>query len=412
MGYYNIFRHQKKNCASNFLCGLTTAFHNYMSRMHPLSNQSIPSDLPAYRDDIATPALVLDLDRFESNLKRMADFLKQSRIDFRPHAKTHKCPAIAKKQMELGATGICVAKLSEAEVMFASGIDQILITSEITSQSKIAKLMDLAKRCAGLMVVVDDPRLAHGFAETADARKVKLNVLIDIDGGNHRTGCLPGKPALHLAEMVSRARWLELRGIQCYAGQVAHAIDFEARKQDSQEALSRALESRDLIERQGIPIEMLTGGSTGTYNIDPRIQGFTELQAGSYIFMDLDYHRIRTENGGLFLDFQFALTVLTTVISKAHSKLATVDGGFKAFATDKPFVPELKNFGDVQFRWAGDEHGILELKEPYREIKLNDRLEFLIPHCDPTVNLYDWIYAVRGERVEGIWPVAARGRSQ
>ena len=176
--------------------------------------------------------------------------------------------------------------------------------------------------------------------------------------------------------------------------------------------MAEALESKALIEKNGMPVEILSGGSTGTYNIDVAVLGFTELQAGSYIFMDLDYRRIGNQAGTQFLDFDYALSVLTTVISKCHLGLATVDGGTKAFSTDKPFVPELKGDPGVRFRWAGDEHGILELEGARREIRLGDRLEFIPPHCDPTVNLYDFMYAVRENRVEDIWPVEARGLSQ
>jgi len=371
----------------------------------------VHSRIPSSKQDIPTPALILDLDCFEHNLEKMATHLEQ-RVQLRPHAKTHKCPTIAKRQIAMGARGICVAKLSEAEVMASAGVVDILITSQIVSKPKIEKLIKLAATCPGLMVVVDHPAVAKDLIQSTEAAKTPLNLLIDVDGGNHRTGCHPGRPALELAEMISSSRWLKLRGLQCYAGHAAHVTGFEARKRSSEEALARALASKELIERNGIPVEGLSGGSTGTYNVDVGIEGFTELQAGSYIFMDLDYRRIGGNGNAQFRDFECALSVLCTVISQSHPDLATVDGGFKAFSTDKPFVPELKDISGVNFRWAGDEHGILELKEPGRKIRLGDRLEFIPPHCDPTVNLYDFIYAVRGDRVEEVWPVEARGRSQ
>jgi D-serine deaminase-like pyridoxal phosphate-dependent protein len=365
-----------------------------------------------YKDDIPTPALLLDLDAFDSNLSKMAGHLKQKGIQFRPHAKTHKCPTVARRQLAEGARGICVAKLSEAEVMISEGIENILVTSEIVNPAKISRLVALSLSCPGLMCVVDQAQTVADFTEAAETKKTKLKVLVDIDGGRHRTGSVPGQPALEVAEQIARSKWLEFCGIQCYAGHIAHTVGFEARKRGSKEALERALETKVLIEKRGIPVQMMTGGSTGSYNIDSDIPGFTELQAGSYIFMDLDYECIGSESQQLFLDFDFALSVLTTVISKSHSHLATVDGGFKAFATDKLFTPRLKNISGVSFRWAGDEHGILELKQPSQEIKLKDRLEFLTPHCDPTINLYDHLYAVRGNKVEDVWPIAARGCSQ
>jgi 3-hydroxy-D-aspartate aldolase len=365
-----------------------------------------------YKDEIPTPALLLDLEAFESNLKKMAVYLKQKGIEFRPHAKTHKCPIIARKQLAAGARGICVAKLSEAEVMISEGIQNILITSEIVTRAKIYRLAALSASNPGLIAVVDQPQAVNDFVDAARANKVKLKVVVDIDGGRHRSGSLPGLPSVKLAEQIVGSKWLEFRGIQCYAGHVAHTVGFEARKRESREALEKALETKALLEMRGISVEMLTGGSTGTYNVDSEIADFTELQAGSYLFMDLDYRAIGAESQELFLDFDFALSVLTTVVSKSHATLATVDGGFKAFATDKPFTPQLKSITGANFRWAGDEHGILELVNPSQEIKLNDRLDFLTPHCDPTVNLYDQLYAVRGDRVEEIWPIAARGCSQ
>jgi 3-hydroxy-D-aspartate aldolase len=370
------------------------------------------SRIPSSKHHIPTPALILDLDSFEHNLAKMAAHLQQHRVELRPHAKTHKCPTIAKRQIAMGARGICVAKLSEAEVMTSAGVEDVLITSQIVGKAKIENLIRLAAQCPGLTAVVDHPAVAQDLIQATEAEKTPLNLLIDVDGGNHRTGCRPGRPALELAEMISNSRWLKLSGLQCYAGHASHVMGFEARKRSSEEALARALESKALIERNGIPVEGLTGGSTGTYNVDVRIEGFTELQAGSYIFMDLDYRRVGGNGNAQFLDFEYALSVLCTVISKSHSDLATVDAGFKAFSTDKPFVPELEDIPGVNFRWAGDEHGILELMESGHKIQLGSRLEFIPPHCDTTVNLYDFIYAVRGDRVEEVWPVEARGKSQ
>ena len=165
------------------------------------------------------------------------------------------------------------------------------------------------------------------------------------------------------------------------------------------------------MKKAGMPVEILTGASTGTYNIDPFLEEITELQVGSYIFMDVDYQIIGGEGGDLYDDFGPALTVLTTVMSKRHRDLATLDAGMKAFATDRESVPEVKGISGTQYQFGGDEHGMLQLPNPSREIKLGDRLEFVVPHCDPTVNLYNVLYCRRGERVEGYWPVAGRGHS-
>jgi D-serine deaminase-like pyridoxal phosphate-dependent protein len=232
-----------------------------------------------------------------------------------------------------------------------------------------------------------------------------------MDVGSHRTGIAPGIPALELAQAIAKTPRLELQGLQAYAGFVAHTITFETRKAASEDAMGKAFETQQLLKKNGIEARLVTGGSTGTYNIDSHLQGTLELQAGSYIFMDLDYRRIGGQGSERYEDFGFALTVLATVVSRPLPDLATVDAGFKAFSTDKPFTPECKTVRGTTYAWAGDEHGKLSLAGAEREVRLGDRLEFIIPHCDPTMNLYDSVYCVRGQKVEAVWPIAARGYS-
>ena len=176
--------------------------------------------------------------------------------------------------------------------------------------------------------------------------------------------------------------------------------------------MAPAVETRRLIESHGIHVSLLTGGSTGTYNIDSEIDGVTELQPGSFMFMDVDYVRIGGQDGPVYRDFRSALSVLTTVVSKPAEEVAVVDGGYKAFSTDKPFTPEARDLPGLTYTWAGDEHGIIKMAGASLDVKVGDRIEFLIPHCDPTVNLYDRIYCLRGERVDAVWSIAARGMSQ
>jgi D-serine deaminase-like pyridoxal phosphate-dependent protein len=189
-------------------------------------------------------------------------------------------------------------------------------------------------------------------------------------------------------------------------------VGFEARKKHSMEVMGRAVETRRLYEEKGIACPLLTGGSTGTYNIDSEIDGITELQPGSFMYMDLDYNRIGGRDGEVYRDFGNALTVLTTIVSKPSDELAVADGGFKSFATDRPFMPECKTVQGIVYNWGGDEHGRLNIAKASRSVNLGDRLEFIVPHCDPTVNLYDKMFCLRGEEVEAIWPVSARGMSQ
>jgi D-serine deaminase-like pyridoxal phosphate-dependent protein len=218
-------------------------------------------------------------------------------------------------------------------------------------------------------------------------------------------------PALKLAQLIDSLPHLTLEGLQSYDGQAAHTTPFAARGERTNGNMAKAIETKARIEKAGIRCSIVTGGSTGTYRFDSENPGMTELQPGSFIFMDLDYRGIGGPDGAEYRDFQHALTVMTTVVSRPAG-FAIVDGGYKAFSTDRPFTPRPVDFDGVEYGWAGDEHGRLELSRASRDVKVGDRLAFIPPHCDPTVNLYDQIYALRGDRVEAVWPIAARGKSQ
>ncbi|MCS6952852.1 MAG: DSD1 family PLP-dependent enzyme [Bryobacterales bacterium] len=363
------------------------------------------------KDDLPTPALLLDLDAFEANVAKMARYLKERHRGFRPHGKTHKCSEIAKYLIRAGANGACAAKLSEAEVFARDGVSGILITTPVVGRHKIPRAVRLATRHPDTIFSVDNAANVHDLNDAAAAAKIQLNLAVDLWIGR-RTGVPPGEPALGLARLIESLPNVRLAGIQAYSGPASHTVGFENRKRVSEEAMLQAVETRWLFEKHGIPCPLLSGGSTGTYNIDSEIEGVTELQPGSFIFMDLDYNRIGGRDGGEFRDFANSLTVLTTVISRPADDIAIVDGGLKAFSTDKPFVPVAKNLEGVTYSWAGDEHGRLDLSGPARSLKLGDRVEFIVPHCDPSVNLYDRIFCLRGERVETAWKITARGMSQ
>jgi 3-hydroxy-D-aspartate aldolase len=363
------------------------------------------------RDEIPTPALLLDLDRFERNLERMTAHVRRTGKAIRPHAKTHKCPEIARRQIEAGALGVACAKLGEAEVMAAAGIRGLLITTEIVPPSSIARLMRLVADARDTMIVVDHAENVTAIGAAASAAGVVVNVLVDVDMGNRRTGAQPGEPALALARAVARQRSLRLRGLQGYAGHCAHIIGWKARREASLATMAGLMETRQLLERHGLPVEVVAGGSTGTYDIDVELAGLTELQSGSYCVMDLEYRKIGGRDGDALTDFEMALTVLTTVVSVPTADRAVVDGGLKAFSTDKPFPPESVERPGVTYGFAGDEHGRLTITDPTRAPRLGERIEFFPPHCDPTINLYDRIYVMRGDRVDAVWTIAARGRS-
>ncbi len=363
------------------------------------------------RDEIPTPALLLDLDRFERNLLRMSAHARRAGKHIRPHAKTHRCPEIARRQVAAGALGVACAKLGEAEVMAGAGLRGLLITTEVVAPQAVRRLMRLLAEAPDTMVVVDNPLNVADLAQAAAAEGRVLGVLVDVDVGGRRTGVPPGQPALALARAVRARPSLRLRGLQGYAGHCAHVVGWPARREASLKAMAPLMETRRLLEDAGIPVEVVAGGSTGTYDIDVELPGLTELQAGSYCVMDLDYRRIGGRSGPALTDFELALTVVATVVSVPAADRAVVDAGLKAFSTDRPFPPEPVERPGVEYAFAGDEHGRLTLRDPDRPVRLGERIEFFPPHCDPTFNLYDRVYALRGDTVEAVWDIAARGRS-
>jgi 3-hydroxy-D-aspartate aldolase len=292
--------------------------------------------------------------------------------------------------------------------MAAGGVKGVLLTSPIVERAKVARMVALARQEGAVLLALGHGRQVELLAEAAEASHANVDVLVDIDVGDRRTGVLPGEPALELARQISKRKPLRLRGIQAYSGRSSHTKGFEARQKVSQDALAKALETRSLFTKAGLEVAILSGGSTGTYNIDTAIKGVTELQVGSYIFMDVEYRAIGGRNGQIYTDFQPSLTVLTSVVNATHADRVSLDAGTKAFATDVPYKPEAIGWPGLSYNRGGDEFGILTAESGAKLPKLGERLEFLVPHCDPTVNLYDRIYAMRGDKVEAVWPVMAR----
>lgn len=358
--------------------------------------------------DLVTPSLLLDLDLFEANIAKMAAHAKAAKLNLRPHGKTHKCPEVAHRQLKAGAIGLCVATIREAEAMAAAGVKGLLITSELVGKPKIERLIKLVRRAPDTMTVVDNLAHAQQLNDAAVAAKLKLNVMMDVDPAGRRTGIPAGEQAIKLAEQLAKLPGLKLRGIHGYSGASAHVTGFEARRNHSTKVMTPVLETFAQLKKIGLPVEIMSGGSTGTYNIDTELQGMTELQVGSYVFMDKEYRMVGGKSGAVYEDFGCALTVMGTVISKVYDDHATLDCGIKAFAKDRKFDADVKGITGVTFSAGSDEHGTLALQNPSREIKLGDRIEFIVPHCDPNVNLYDRMYCVRGENVVDVWRTVGR----
>jgi len=367
--------------------------------------------VPGGRWRLATPALVIDLDRFDENLRRMTRHAQANDIGLRPHAKTHKCSEIARRQIAAGALGICVAKLGEAESLADAGIDSILITSPVVTERGIARLIALNTRVGELLAVCDNLATAGQLASAVSSSGKQLGLLVDIDPGMGRSGLRPGDAAAALVRSVAHNPAFTFRGLQCYAGNLQHLESANERRAKSLSVLGELDRFRLRLQSEGFSPEILTGAGTGTFDIDPDARVLTELQVGSYIFMDRQYNDV-WEKSSTKPPFETSLFLQTTVISANREGLATTDAGFKAFATDAgpPVIVDGAPPGANYF-FFGDEQGGIEYSSADHRLKTGDVITCAVPHCDPTVNLHDYYHVIRGDRLEAIWPIEARGCS-
>ena len=359
--------------------------------------------------ELPTPALVVDIDKLESNIAQMSDYAKQAGISLRPHAKTHKTPEIARRQIAAGALGVCCATIHEAEALARAGLSGLLITSEQVGLNKMARLIRLTEQRPDTMSVIDSAAHAEALNDAASVGKTVLNILIDIDPYGRRTGIAPGIKAEELGKLVDSLPHLNLRGVHGYSGAASHVHGWANRKNESTDHMLPVLASFEAMKKAGLPMEIMSGASTGTYNIDSQLAGMTELQVGSYVFMDADYRSIGGQSGAVYDDFRPSLTVLSTVVSKRYSDIATIDAGIKSFATDHDALPEVVGIEGATYSFNGDEHGRIHLDKAARDLQLGEKLELIISHCDPTVNLYERMYVCRGEQIVDVWSVAGRG---
>ena len=356
--------------------------------------------------EVDTPALLLDLEAFERNLDRMDQSLAANRIRVRPHSKSHKCPEIALRQMARGAIGVCCQKVSEAEAMVEGGVMNVLIANEVIGAPKLSRLAALARR-ARVSVCVDDLRNVTDIDAAARAAGVKIDVLVEINVGANRCGVEPGLPAVELARQIASAKNLRFAGLHAYQGAAQHARTPLERKAAIAKAVQYVRETMDALQAHGLKPDIITGAGTGTYLLEAASGVYNEIQPGSYIFMDADYNRNLGEDGKPVNSFEQSLFVWATVMSHASAERAVVDAGLKALSVDSG-MPLVADLPGVEFLKASDEHGVLKLPHG-AHVKIGDKIRLIPGHCDPTVNLYDWIVGVRGGKVECVWPVAARG---
>ncbi len=361
--------------------------------------------------DLETPALCVDLDKLETNIAKLEAALQRSRIGSRPHAKTHKCAAIARLQLDAGALGICTAKISEAEALFEEGIDRICLTTSNLSAGKIRRAMNLAKRSPHFIQAVDTKDNARALSDAAREAGVAANIVIDVAIGT-RTGVPAGAEALALAQWADTLPNLRLRGMLAYDGGAQHVKGFVERRQRALRGIEECAKTFAQMQASGLNTEIFSGGGTGTYSMQHEVPGFTDVQAGSYVFMDMQYLAIGSEDGDpVYRDFLPSLTVLTTILNNRFAGKLTTDAGAKALTLNRPSAGVIGEPG-MDYDAGSDEFGVISFAEASRTYAIGDRLEVIVPHCDPVVNLFDHIYAIRGEAVEAVWPVTARGCSQ
>lgn len=350
--------------------------------------------------NIDTPALVIDLPVMESNIAKMADFARAQRVGLRPYIKTHKSPVLAQKQMAAGAIGIGCATVEEAEVMAAAGIKDILIGNQIIGPMKIARLMRLA-RDTKIMVAVDDYRNVDAISAAAQAAAVEIRILVEVDVGAHRCGVAPGENALKLASYITAAG-LEFRGFMAYESHLQLIDDTTERAAQVAEQVGKLVDTAQAAKSAGLRAEIVSAAGTLTYKETGKLPGITEIQPGTYIFLDSRYYAKQT-------DFKRALTVLTTVISHPVENYIVVDAGSKALSQDGG-IPEVKDLPSAKLARMWEEHGKIELDESTPKLKVGDKIEIFPSHVCTTVNLYGKFFAVSNNRVEAIWEISTRSK--
>lgn len=360
---------------------------------HPLLGRTL--------DQLPTPVALVDLEQLETNIATMADFFAPLPANLRPHAKTHRAPAVARRQIAAGAIGVTCAKVGMAEAMADGGIEDVYIANQVVPREAIARLVKLAGR-ATVTVAVDELGNIADLSDAASAAGVTLNVVIEIDGGMGRCGVQPGSPAVTLANAITRAPGLRFAGLHSYEGHLVDNPDRTVRQSGVEAMLGLVMESKALIERAGMAVETITCGGTGTYDISGLFPGVTEHQAGSYVYMDPDYSL-------LVPAFKPALSVLTTVMSRPSPNKVVTDAGMQSLA-DHYGAPAVQDHSELALVYLSEEHGVWTSEAS--GLEPGDQVRVFPGHCCATGNMHDTVFAVRNGVVEEVWAVTARGRSQ
>ncbi len=382
-----------------------------MNVPHPAIPHANLIDNDAVRSNVSLPALLLDVDALEHNIATMAARARQAGINLRPHSKGGKCIEIARMQAEAGAIGICCTTLGEAEVMSAAGLPGILITSPATTPNMIARLLAIVARSPDAMIVTDSIDNVEALSSAARTSGATLRVIVEFDVGQGRTGARTVEDAVAVAKAVDKAAGLTFAGLQAYYGHLQHIAGFADRKSAASAQMARIVSVIEALRTASLPPAIVTGGGTGTFDIDCRQGLFTEIQAGSYIFMDREYCEIDLTGDPSRPAYRASLFVAAAVVSRNEPALLIVNAGYKSFATEggMPLVLEPR-LPDPVYRLMGDEHGGISCSDTEGLPRIGDIIQFLTPHCDPTINLYDRYHCFRGGAFVGTWPIAARGK--
>ncbi|MEQ8553070.1 MAG: DSD1 family PLP-dependent enzyme [Cyclobacteriaceae bacterium] len=402
------FLNRRKFIQTGALAGAAGLWSPSLKAQSPDTSSSV---IGKSKWDLDSPALCVDLDKMSQNIQAVHTTLRGTGVGVRPHIKTHKCPAIAKMQIAAGAVGVCAAKISESEVMLTNGINDVLMTGVNVTAPKIERAMALRKKHNGFIQAVDNPQNAQDLQDAAKAAGIIADVVVDIDVIK-RSGVIAGKPALALAQMVDKMPNLRFRGILAYDGGVQHVKGFQNRKTKAIKNFEPVVATYEKMKASGLNMEIFSGGGTGTYNMMSNFPGFTDVQVGSYLFMDRQYMVIGgANNENEFDDFVPSLTVMTTIINTNHPGRLITDSGAKSLTINRPKAMVIGEPGFI-YSAGSDEYGTITFKESSGSYKVGDKLEVIIPHCDPVVNLYDVMYGIRNDKVESVLPILARGKSQ
>jgi D-serine deaminase-like pyridoxal phosphate-dependent protein len=368
-----------------------------------------PAEIGASIDQIETPALVIDLDALDRNIAKMAGHASAAGVRLRPHAKTHKSPEIARRQIAHGAVGQCVQKVGEAEALVRGGITNILVSNEVAGERKLRRLAALAGD-ATIALCFDAPEQIDAMSRAARDLGVEVGGLVEIDVGAGRCGIAPGEAAGALAKRIADAPHLKFRGLQAYHGRAQHLATYQERAQAIASAVDAVRNTLDALAPANLACEIIGGAGTGTFAIEAASGVYNELQTGSYVFMDTEYASITAPGGGNYKEFEHSLFVLASVMSVAGPEHVVVDAGLKSLSAEKG-VPWVWNRDGVEAIGISDEHTKLGFKSESSRPRLGEPIWLIPSHCDPTVNLHDWYVGVRHGRVEALWPIAARGAS-